>query len=260
MSETTVPSRGTRPIGPVHRAFQLLQLVVAADGPIGVRDLARRAGISRSTTSRMLGILAELGMVERTADGGTRPGAGLANLTRGVDDSPAVLRERLRPLAADLEREFGENAAVGIDDGSGFRYLVSSRVDTAVQVADPVGESFPFHLIAPGVVAMSAWPSARLQRYLDGDLPSATTQSVTNPDAIRARLERVRADGYAWTDQELDLEVNGLAVPITGADSTQIAVATLYGPAYRLNPIESPQLGRQLAHFVRERSTVLLGS
>src|SRR5215217_1931481 len=78
--------------GPVHRAFGLLQLVVAAGEPIGVRELGRRAGLSRSTTSRMLGILAELGMVERTADGEARPGAALATLTRRLDGSPAVLR------------------------------------------------------------------------------------------------------------------------------------------------------------------------
>ena len=77
--------------------FALLQLVVAAGEPVGVRELGRRAGLSRSTTGRMLGILAELGMVERTPDGAARPGAGLAALTRHVESTPAVLRQRLRP-------------------------------------------------------------------------------------------------------------------------------------------------------------------
>ena len=68
------------PEGPVHRAFALLQLVVEADEPVGVRELARRAGLSRSTTSRTLGILTELGMVERTSDGAARPGAAARTL------------------------------------------------------------------------------------------------------------------------------------------------------------------------------------
>ena len=108
--------RGTasRPIGPVHRAFGLLQLVVAAGEPIGVRELARRSGLSKSTVARLLGILDELGMVERTANGAARPGTGLAALTRRVERSPAVLRELLRPLTAEMERIYGENAAVGI--------------------------------------------------------------------------------------------------------------------------------------------------
>jgi DNA-binding IclR family transcriptional regulator len=254
MSEMAAPSS---PEGPVHRAFALLQLVVAAGEPVGVRELARRANLSRSTTSRMLGILAELGMVERTADGGARPGAGLATLTDSVANTPAVLRERFRPLATEMQRAYGENAAVGIDDGTGFLYLASARVPAAVQVADPAGETFPYHLVAPGLVVMVAWDEARLERYLGGPLAASTGHSVTRPAAIRQRLIRIRRDGYAWTDQELDLEVNGLAAPITDAAGSTIAVATLYGPSYRFAEALSPALGAEFAAFVSERAAAL---
>lgn len=253
--------RGTasRPIGPVHRAFGLLQLVVAAGEPIGVRELARRSGLSKSTVARLLGILDELGMVERTANGAARPGTGLAALTRRVERSPAVLRELLRPLTTEMERIYGENAAVGIDDGDGFLYLDSARSQTAVQVADPAGETFAFHLVAPGLMAMAGWPADRLDRYLAEPLARPTAHSVTDPDAIRARLAAIRAQGFAWTDQELDLEVNGLAVPIRDAAGRRVAIATLYGPAYRLAADASPGLGPELAAFVAERAPGLLG-
>jgi DNA-binding IclR family transcriptional regulator len=245
--------------GPVHRAFAVLQLVVAAGEPIGVRELARRTGLSRSTTSRMLGILAELGMVERTPEGAARPGAGLATLTQRVESSPAILRERFRPLAVDLRRTYGENAAVGIDDGSGLLYLASARVPAAVQVADPLGRTYPFHLVAPGLVAMAAWPGDRLAEYLGGPLESSTEHSVVRPAAIRKRLQRIRRDGYAWTDQELDREVNGLATPIVDARGETVAVATLYGPSYRFAEHLSPDLGREFADFVARRSSALVG-
>jgi DNA-binding IclR family transcriptional regulator len=257
MSGTTETSR---PVGPVHRAFGLLQLVVAADGPVGVRDLARRSGLSRSTTGRMLGILAELGMVERTTDGAAVPGAALAMLTSSVDVSLPVVRERLRPLTADLLKEFDENAAIGVDDDSAFLYIDSARLDTAVQVPDPVGERFDFHLVAPGLVAMAEWPDARLADYLAVPLLAATEHSVTRPDHIRARLRRIRRDGFVWTDQELDLDVNGLAVPVRSSTGELLAVATLYGPAYRLNADASPDLGSAVAGFVAARAATILGT
>jgi DNA-binding IclR family transcriptional regulator len=247
------------PEGPVHRAFALLQLVVAADEPVGVRELARRAQLSRSTTSRMLGILAELGMVERTSDGAARPGAGLATLTQRLDGSPAVLRERFRPLAAEMRRTYSENAAVGIDDGSGFLYLASARVPATVQVADPVDRTYPFHLVAPGLVAMAAWPKQRLDQYLSEPLAAATTNSITDPARILMRLARIRRDGYAWTDQELDLEVNGLAAPVVDGAGATIAVATLYGPSYRFAEQLAPKLGSQFATLVRERTAAVSG-
>jgi DNA-binding IclR family transcriptional regulator len=241
-------------VGPVHRAFALLQFVVAAGEPIGVRELGRRSGLSRSTTSRTLGILADLGMVERTADGGARPGAGLASLTRRIEQSPAVLRERFRPLAVEMQRVYGENAAVGIDDGTGFVYLASARVPATVQVADPVGETYTFHLIAPGLVAMAHWPSDRLATYLAAPLGRATKHSVVGATAIRKRLAAIRRTGYAWTDQELDLEVNGLAAPIIAPEGGLLAVATLYGPSYRFSEALQPDLGREFAAFVAERT------
>lgn len=255
MSDHNLPSRAP---GPVDRAFTVLQLIVAAPSPLGVRALGRRAGLSPATTSRTLGILADLGMVERTPNGAARPGPGLATLTRRVEQSPATLRDRLRPLAADMTHSFGENAAIAVDDGRGVLYLASSRLPTAVQVADPTGSTFPFHVVAPGVVAMTAWNDERLESYLGGPLARPTDHSVVDPDAIRRRVERADADGHVWTDQELDLEVNGLAVPIDSPSGELVAIATLYGPSYRLAPEDRPALARELQALVAERAPGLL--
>lgn len=255
MTRETTPSRDTaRASGPVDRAFALLQIVVASPHPIGVRDLARRAGLAPSTTTRTLGILGDLGMVERTADGAARPGASLATLTHQVGQSTASLRDRLRPLSVDLMNEFGENAAIAIDDGNGALYIVSSRVTGALQVPDPTGDSHAFHLVAPGLVAMAHWDNARVDAYLDQPVTTATPFSVTKPASIRKRIKRARREQHAWTDQELDLDVNGLAVPITNEAGDLVAMASLYGPAHRLNPIERPDLGAHLQTYVLERT------
>jgi DNA-binding IclR family transcriptional regulator len=126
-----------------------------------------------------------------------------------------------------------------------------------VQVADPAGLTYPFHLVAPGLVAMARWDGDRLDDYLATPLEAATTHSVVEPDSIRRRLDKIRQLGYAWTDQELDLEVNGVAVPIDVDDIGPSAIATLYGPTYRLDPKATPDLGDRLVAFVRERSAGL---
>lgn len=252
--ETTASRDTARPPGPVDRAFALLQIVVAAPHPIGVRELARQAGLAPSTTTRTLGILGDLGMVERTVDGAARPGTALATLTHQVEQSPASLRDRLRPLAVDLMNEFGESAAIAIDDGDGALYIVSSRVDGALQVPDPAGDRHAFHLVAPGIVAMAHWDNARLETYLAEPVAGATRFSVTKPSEIRRRIKRVRREQHAWTDQELDVDVNGVAVPMINDTGELRAMASLYGPAHRLNPAERPDLGAQLARFIAERA------
>ena len=80
---------------------------------------------------------------------------------------------------------------------------------------------------------MTAWDEDRLDAYCSADLEAATELSMTDGDQLRQRVDYARRRGYAWTNQELDLEVNGLAVPVRDADGSIVAAISLYGPAYR---------------------------
>ncbi len=197
-------------------------------------------------------------MVEQTLTGAVRPGPALMTLTRGVGRSPATLRDRFRPLAIELATTFGENAAIAVDDGAGVLYLAGSRPSTAIQVVDPTDSSSPFHLVAPGLVAMTSWKTDRLDTYLASELATATDYSVTDPSQIRARVRAASTDGFVWTNQELDLDVNGLAAPISDDAGDVLAIATLYGPSYRLAPHQRPGLGDELVAFLAERAPNLV--
>ena len=114
MAEPTDTSSIRRPVtgadSPVERSFRLLQLVVAAGEPIGVRELSRRSALPRSTVGRLVAQLEDLGMVGRTDDAAVVPGPGLATLHPDASDE-SVLPARLAPLLDRLVEEFGENAA-----------------------------------------------------------------------------------------------------------------------------------------------------
>ncbi len=235
---------------PVRRAFAVLQLVVAAPRAVGVRELARRANLSSSSVGRLTQLLSDIGMLERNADGAVSPGPALATLSRRFADSPAALRENYRTMAHAISIRFGENAAIAVDHGDGVLYVTSARVPNPVQVADPLDRTYDYHLVSPGILMMSEWTPQRTEAHLALSLRRATTLSITDPQAIRQRLAHVRSTGYAWTDQELDLDVNGLAAPIRNTDGMLIATATIYGPAYRLAEAVQPHLGRDLASFV----------
>lgn len=257
MTATPEPSRGAP--GPVHRAFGLLQTVVASPGPVGVRELARRTGQPKSTVARLLGILEDLGMVERTPTGEAFGGSALATLQRDAPGPSPLLRDRLRPLLLELVDTFGETASLGVDDGDRFLYLAAERGPSAIQVPDPTGRRYLFHTIAPGLAAMATWPEARLSRYLSAPLAAPTPFTITDPTALRARLARATSDGYVWTDQELDLEVNGVAVPVADGSGNVVGFVSLYGPAYRLSPTLTADIGPALQRIVAAR-TALPGS
>ncbi len=243
---------------PIDRAFRVLQFIVAADTPVGIRELGRRTGLPRSTVGRLIGTLTDLGMVARTSDGSVIPGSALVTL-QPKNNTEAMLGDQLRPLLAELAQTFGESAALSVDDGEALLYLSQVLTEHAVSVPAVTGDRHEFHLVAPGLVTMAWWDSERLVRALDSELEPATDHSMTSPSALKKRLKVVAADGYCWTDQELDIGVNGLAVPLVRNDEL-VATISLFGPAYRLNPEARPSLADDLRELVDERARALLPS
>ena len=256
---TEFASTSSAPEGPVDRAFHLLQVLVAAGEPLGVRELGRRTGLPRSTASRLVSTLERLGMIERTADGSAAPGGALATLQTSTTQE-LLLRDRLRPLLTELVNTFGENAALAVDDGDALLYVAQVKGENPVSAGDVDGERHPFHLVAPGLVTMAHWPADRLREHLSGPLTPATDHSVTRPPALKRRLKQITANGWAWTNQELDLGINGLAVPVFGDDASSTreltATLSLYGPSYRFSPEARPTLAEDLANLVSTRTAL----
>lgn len=264
MAETEAPSTTTGPVdraattGPVDRAFLLLQHVAAAAEPVGVRELGRRTGLPRSTTSRLAAQLVDLGMLTRRSDGELEIGPAVATLQSGSPGRPA-LEDRLRPLLLELVERFGESTALTVDTPAGAHYLAQIPGSSAVQVPDSTGASLPFHQVAAGFVLMTSWSAERLRAYVGQQLPAATPFSLTTATAIRNAVTVADADGHAWAEQALDLEVNGLAVPVHDDHGHLVAAISLYGPAYRLGPAVTPDLGQQLADAVAVGVSLALG-
>ncbi len=254
---TAEPSPSTTGESPVDRAFRLLQTVVAAGESVGIRELGRRSGLPRSTVARLVGNLADLGMVTRASDGSVLPGSALSTLQS--EAAQPLLGDQLRPLLSELAATFGENAALSIDDGESLLYLELVKSNNPVSVPDVTNLRHPFHLVAAGLLTMAWWDHGRLDSYLRGTMSSATDMSMTSAEALTQRVRTIRETGHVWTDQELDVGVNGLAVPVLSTPDRLLASISLYGPSYRFGPDVQPDLVSELGNVVANRAAALLG-
>lgn len=196
-------------------------------------------------------------MVERTADALVAPGSALATLQPGSTSTSMLLRDQLRPLLTELTATFGENAGLAIDDTDALLYLGQVAGENPVSVDDVTGDRHPFHLVAPGILTMAAWDDERLDTFLSQPLEPANPFSVTDPKKIRKRLKLARKERFVWTNQELDVGINGVAVGVHDTAGALVATVSLYGPSYRLSPAERPELAQQLLELVTMRATAL---
>ena len=217
----------------IERTFAVLRALAAHPERAGVSEIARRAGLPKSTTSRILGSLESLGMVERIGDR-FGIGAGLATLSHA--QSPVgSLRELARPHLVELSEQLGENASLVVDDGDEVLYIDTATPpdDVQVQVQDWTGERLPFHAAAAGQALMAYWPDVRLRDYAAAQPVAFTDATVTTLTGLRRKAAEVRDTGVVWTLQEFADDVNGVGAPIPGPDGRPVGALNVYGPTYR---------------------------
>ena len=226
----------------IERAFAVLGAVSA--GPIGVTDVADRVRLPKSTVARLLASLAREGAVEQVP-GDSRYRLGPRVSTLAAASSPErLLVAGARPEIEALAASLGEAAGLSVRDGREVRYIDQVSVDHEVQVRDWTGTRAPLHAVSSGLVLLASVSGPDLDTFFAGPLEALTERTVTDAVALRARLARIRTDGYAWVRDEFAEGLSSVAAPVVVGGSV-VAAVHVHGPSYRFPPTGSEgRLGR----------------
>jgi DNA-binding IclR family transcriptional regulator len=214
----------------VERAFAVLRCL--AGGTSGVSSVAHEVGLPKSTVSRLLATLVELGAVEQSAAGEYRVGPALVDLAAGALPGPN-LTAIARPHLVELVRALDETAGLGVLDGRDVVYVAQINGDHPVQVRDWTGERVPAHQVSSGLVLLAKMDAADLERFLQAPLPASTARTTTAPVALRRRLQSIAAVGTAWTINEYVEGISSVAAPIVAGGGRVVAAVHVHGPSYR---------------------------
>jgi IclR family transcriptional regulator, acetate operon repressor len=224
----------------LSRAAALVRAVGAAtDAAEGASTaaLARRCGLPVATAARLLATLSDEGFVDRTADGaGWALGLPLVRLARAADPDRALLAAA-PALLEELAAEAGESAAVAVArPGLVMEVVAQADAPGLLGVSRWVGQAFPLHASAPGKLILAGLDDAALRDWVRRTKPERfTRRTITGLPALRAELDRVRAQGYAELDDELEPALSSLAVPVPAAAGAPPAFVGVSGPSARLD-------------------------
>ncbi|MFH0521576.1 IclR family transcriptional regulator C-terminal domain-containing protein [Streptomyces sp. M41] len=192
-------------------------------------DVARATGLSRATARRALITYEHLGLVRR-------PGNRSFALTPRVLSlgfpplSRTTLAEIAAPHLAELAARVHESASLAVLTPSGKEVQYTARAATSrvMSVNVTVGTRLPAYATSPGRVLLADMPRGATEGHPSitlTDLRPLTPRTTTDPTALSAVLEKVRAQGYALVDEELEEGLRSVAVPVR--DRTGRAVAAL---------------------------------
>ncbi len=215
----------------IRRAFDVLGTL--GDGPLGVTEVADRAGLPKSTAARLLATLVGEGAVEQVpGDTSYRLGPRLITLSSGFSLARS-LAAIARPTLIELAEGSGEAAGLGMPDGDLIHYI--DQVDTVhpVLVRDWTGARAPLHAVSSGQVLLAFRSTAAIERYLERPMERFTDWTLADPESVRERLREIRRRGYTWAIEEFDAGISSIAAPIADASGEVIAAVHVHGPSYR---------------------------
>jgi DNA-binding IclR family transcriptional regulator len=238
----------------VDRALRILRAFETPEQEIGVHEVARLLHVHKSTASRLIGTLAENGLLERARVGEPfRLGPELRRLgalVLGRSD----LRAHARPGMEALMRETGETVTLAVPDGD-WQLRVISQVNGrfVVGLTDWVGRVTPLHATSDGKIALAFGPAK-----LDGTaLEALTPNTVTDVAELSRQLEVARRDGWATALGEFEEGLHGVAAPVFDGPGRMVAALSVSGPSYRCPPDRLPQMGRACARIAASISSRL---
>ncbi len=224
----------------VDRALTVLELL-AADGELGVTEIAGLLRVHKSTASRLLATLESHGLAEQLPDRGRyRLGVGVLRLA-GATRSRLDIVQESRPIARRLAEQTGETVNVVILVGTETLYLDQVAGNSALMVHNWVGQRNPLYATANGRVLLAHVPDSECEAILaaislpDHTLPRLTDRTPTSLEDLRGELTRTRDRGFSVAIDELEVGLTAAAAPVRGAEGTVIASLSVSGPSFRID-------------------------
>jgi DNA-binding IclR family transcriptional regulator len=217
----------------VHNALQVL-LVLTRVPEQRISELSEQLGFARSTAHRLLSTLAHDGFVEQSPVskayrlGSAFRDAGLASMS-GID----VLRVAHTHLES-FRAVHNETINLLISEGNkDVRFIDGVESTRVVRVASRVGWVRPMHITSAGKLFLAAMSESQLASYFAVEPKAFTDATLIDESAIRAELERVRAQDFALNIGESDDSIHAAAVPVRGRNGMLIAGLATSMPASR---------------------------
>ncbi|WNM31942.1 IclR family transcriptional regulator [Streptomyces sp. Li-HN-5-11] len=213
----------------------LLSFGDEASTGLGVSELSRRAGLSKSTTFRVLGVLVRNGVVEKEGSR-YRLGSRLYDLgTQVYSAAHMQICEILTPFGADLLEMTRQTVHLAALRGTDVVYLGKLYGHHPIASPSRIGGLVPAHGTAVGKVLL-AFDSAAFDAVTDQELPALTPRTITDPLLLASQLMRVRQTGVAYDDQEAAPDLTCVAAPVFGVNGRVVAAISVSGRVGTFEP------------------------
>ncbi|MFN4128538.1 MAG: IclR family transcriptional regulator C-terminal domain-containing protein [Paracoccaceae bacterium] len=231
----TISERDT--MGGLAKGLLVIETFTADRPRQSIAEVSAASGLDRATARRCLLTLAHHGYADWDGKFFTLTPRVLRLGTACLAAMP--LPQIVQPLLDALSDRIGQSTSVSILDGAEIVYVARAAQRKVMSITLMPGSRLPAFCTSMGRVLLAARPEAEIRTLLTAHPPVARTPLTrTDPEEILAELAQVRAQCFAIIDQEVELGLRSIAVPLLNAHGRTVAALNV-GLAVGQIPLET---------------------
>jgi IclR family transcriptional regulator, pca regulon regulatory protein len=219
------------------RGLQVIEAFHEKTGGLTVSEGAARTGLSRAAVRRLLITLESLGYAERK-ESTFRLTSRILRLGFSFISSSSLASLSL-PILEQLSAHIRESCSVSLLDGAEIVYVARTAPKRVMTIDLGVGSRLPAYCTSMGRVLLAALSPAEFDRYLaQTEFKAHTTKTICEREELMGVIEQVRLHGYALVDEELELGLRSIAVPVVSQTGRVVAAMNSGVHAARVSCLE----------------------
>ena len=213
-------------MGGLAKGLRVIEAFSAERPRLSIAEAADIAGLDRATTRRCLLTLAELGYAAYDGKFFTVTPRVLRLGTGCLATMP--LPRIVQPTLDRLSEEIGQSSSVSILDEGQIVYVARAAQQRVMSIALMPGSRLPAYCTSMGRVLLAALEEGQARTLLEASpRPARTPHTLTEIEALMGAISRVRAQGYAMIDQEVEIGLRSIAVPLLNMRGRTVAALNI---------------------------------
>lgn len=229
--------RETDFIGGFAKGLSVIEAFGETTPRLSISDVSKITGLERATARRSLLTLAQLGYAHYDGKYFTLSSRILRLGHSYLSATP--LPRIVQPFLDRLSEATGESTSVSVLDGNEVVYIARASQRRVMSINLNPGSRLPAYCASMGRVLLAALPEQQARNILEtSNLKSNTPHTLTSIDMLIHELRRVREQGYALIDQELEIGLCSIAIPLFDTRGSVVAALNIGAQAARTDMVE----------------------
>jgi Transcriptional regulator len=245
----------TKGVDSARRALQILLQFTENKPELTIDELLEAYDISLPSAYRYLSLLREMYLIEERSKGTFVLSPQILQLARAAEMT-LDYRAEAQPVLERLTEQTGETSLYLRRINNSAVCLAIAETEHAISISFQPGHIMALHAGAGAKTLLADFTPVKRDHYLDRRQPPLSKTARTK---LVAELDRIRIDGFAESNSEVDDGVWACAAPVHAHD-TQVGAISVVAPAYRVDVDKRETIGRMVREAALELEQVLARS